>query len=172
MVTLHLPAVEVWTVDAIKDLPPELRYELHDGSLLIMSPARFWHQEIERRICNLLRAANRIASQQVGVLNTVRDTRVPDVAVFNAEPEDWDVTWHLAAAIALVVEVWSPGSDGKDRDTQWYAERGIPGYWLAEPIEGDKKNALITMHELKADANTYVVTSQATLAELEERGLS
>ena len=34
MTILNLPAVDTWTVDALSDLPGELRYEIHNGSLL------------------------------------------------------------------------------------------------------------------------------------------
>jgi Uma2 family endonuclease len=47
----------------------------------------------------------------------------------------------------LVVEVWSPSSDGEDHEAMhWYAGRGIDEYWLAEPMEGDRWGAFITCY--------------------------
>ena len=79
MITIHLPAVDSWTIDDLGDLPSHLRYELHHGRLEIMSPAVSWHQRVERRICNALERAGRTADTEVGVLNTRGDTRVADV---------------------------------------------------------------------------------------------
>ncbi len=169
LITLHLPAVEVWTVDDLTDLPSHLRYELHNGRLEIMSPAVAWHQRVEHRICAVLMRDGRWANTQVGVLNTSSDTRVADVGVFPDEP-DPRAAWHPAANLALVVEVWSPSSDDKDRNPQWYAQRGIAEYWLAEPIEGDTWGALITQYQLARTPGgtvTYVETGRTTLAALE-----
>jgi Uma2 family endonuclease len=74
---------------------------------------------------------------------------VPDVGVFLAEPDAWDTAYHDPAQLELVVEVWSRSSDEKDRyDMQWYADRGIAEYWLVTPIEGDKRDAMITRFRL------------------------
>jgi Uma2 family endonuclease len=169
LITIHLPAVEMWTVDNLGDLPSHLRYELHNGRLEIMSPAVTWHQRVERRICNMLERTGRWADTQVGVLNTPSDTRVADVGVFASEP-DPRAAWHPAGNLTLVVEVWSPSSDDKDRNPQWYADRGIAEYWLAEPIEGDTWGALITQYQLArtpAGTAAYVETGRTTLAALE-----
>jgi len=174
--TLHLPDVESdWTLADTDNLPPERRYEVHNGSLVIMSPARIWHQRIARRIANLLEAAGRIAETEVGVRRTAHDGRVADVAAFREEPADSNETWHPADALDLVIEVWSPSSDAKDRNPQWYAELGIPAYWLAEPIEGQKWAALITQYELArtpSGTTAYIEIGKTTLDELMRTGLS
>lgn len=174
MTTLHLPDIAAdWTLADTDNLPPERRYEVHNGSLVIMSPARLWHQRIARRIANLLEDAGRIADTEVGVRRTARDGRVADVAVFREEPADSSETWHPADALELVVEIWSPSSDDKDRNPHWYAERGIPGYWLAEPIEGQKWGALITQYELARTPSgtaAYIEVGKITLEQLAVRG--
>jgi Uma2 family endonuclease len=171
LLPLPLAPEDGWTVADLVDFPPSLRYEVHNGKLVIMSPARLWHQEIEWRICKLLKAAGRFAFTQVGVRHTARDARVAEVGVFHDAPTDSGVTWHDPAKLAQVVEVWSESSDEKDRDTNWYADRGIPEYRLAEPIEGETWGALITMHKLArtpSGESAYVKTDQTTLAELEK----
>jgi Uma2 family endonuclease len=168
------PINDTWTVDDLEDLPPTVRAEVHNGKLVIMSPARVWHQRIERLICNLLEAAGRQADTQIGIIRVKRDARVAEVAVLYEEVADENRAWHKPETVALVVEVWSPSSDDKDRNPDWYAEVGIPEYWLAEPIEGDKWGALITMYELaRAPSGTaaYIETRKATLAELQRTGL-
>lgn len=166
------PNADEWTVDDLEDFPSSVRAEVHNGNLVIMSPTQLWHQDIERRLCNVLRASGRHAYTQVGVVRVKSDARVPDIGVFHDDPDDLEQAWHHADSITLVVEIWSPSSDGKDRNPQWYADRGIPRYWLAEPIDGDKRNAMITMHKLVrsiAGAATYVETQRASLVDLERR---
>jgi Uma2 family endonuclease len=167
LITLHLPAVESWTIDDLVDLPSHLRYELRTGRLVIMPLAVTWHQRVQLRICNALERAGRRAETQVGVLNTRGDARVVDVGVFHGEP-DPEAAWHPASSLALVVHVWSPWSDEKERT--WYARRGIAEYWLAEPIEGDRWGALITQYELirtPSGTAAFVEKGKTTLTALE-----
>jgi Uma2 family endonuclease len=114
----------------------------------------------------------RHADTEVGVYRTARDGRVADVATLRDEP-DPAVTWHAADAVTLVVEVWSRSSAEKDRFPQWYANLGVPEYRLAEPIEGDKWGALITIFELARTPSgtaAYVETRKTTLDELTRTG--
>jgi Uma2 family endonuclease len=168
--TFHLSAIDTWTVDELADLPPTLRYELHDGRLVIMPPAKVWHEEIAARIRAILRSAGRLAVTNVGVLRTKGDMRVPDVAVFREEP-DPNAAWHKPDHLSLVVEVWSPSSDEKDHGAmQWYADRGIPEYWLATPVEGERWGASITRYKLARTAageTTYVEVDTTALSALE-----
>lgn len=175
MTTLHLPDVvdDGFTVDDLEGLPSGLRYEVHDGRLVIMSPARLWHQRIARRIANLLEKAGYFAETEVGIRRTPRDARVADVAVFKEEPADLNEAWHRPTAIALAVEIWSPSSDSKDHDLRWYAEQSIAAYWLVEPIDGERLGALVTVFDLvRAESGkaTYLERERTTLARLEQDG--
>jgi Uma2 family endonuclease len=173
-ITDFRPIADEWTIDDLERLPRGTRAEVHNGNLFVMSPARLWHQYVERKLCNLLERAGRFAFTQVGVLHTPKDTRVAEIGVFHDEPSDLSEAWHPASSLGLVVEVWSPSSDKKDRNPSWYAERDIPEYWLAEPIEGDKYGALVTMYELArtpSGTTHYVERRRVTLAELERDGL-
>jgi Uma2 family endonuclease len=169
------PIGDVWTVDDLERLPHTLRAELRDGNLVIKSPARLWQGHIRTAVCSKLSSGGRAAFTEVGIQCTDRDARVADIAVFYNEPSNPDSAWQRPDTIALVVEVWSPSSHGKDHTPDWYAELGIPEYWLAEPIEGEKWGALITMYERVQAASgrtTYVETRTATLATLERDGLA
>lgn len=173
-ITDFLPAGNEWTVADLEDLPQGIRAELHNGNLVIMSPARLWHQHVERQLCNVLVRAGRQAYTQVGIFGRPNDTRIAKVGVFEEEPDDLDAAWHDPAAIALVAEVWSPTSDEKDRNPRWYLAHDIPEYWLAEPIEGEKHDALVTMYRRGRNLSgliEYVEHLQARLSELERDGL-
>ena len=124
--------------------------------------------------CAVFRRAGRHAYTQVGVRRSSRDFRVAEIGVFSDEPADIGASIHDPEVIALVVEVWSESSDDKDWNSQWYADRGIPEYWLAEPVAGDKFGALITRYELARTASgqaRYVEIDTVTLAKLERDGL-
>jgi Uma2 family endonuclease len=176
MVTLHLPIRESWTVDDLEELPRELRYELHDGELLIMSPLTGWHRHVQRKLVSLLEDAGLYADLEVGVINAPGDTRVADVAIFHGSQlaEDADLAHYPPERIHTVVEVVSPRSRRKDGDPQWYADRRIQEYWVAERIAGDTWNALITMSELAVTEGSgsagYLVTGRTTLEDLLETG--
>lgn len=172
--TITLPHVpDEWTTDDLDDLSTDYRYEIHNGKLVIMSPVRIAHQDVELRICNLLRRAGRQAYTQVGVRRAKNDFRVADVAAFHEEP-DRDASLHDAVTVALIVEVLSATSTDKDRDPQWYADLEVPAYWLAEPTKTGK-NALITRYELavsESGRRAYVEIDTKALDKLERDGVT
>lgn len=168
------PIVDEWTTDDLDALPPSVRAEVRYGKLVIMSPARLWHQDIARRLCNLLKSAHHHAFTQVGVQRMKNDARVADGGAFVDEPSDGQRAWHAPSSLALVIEVLLPSSEGKDHNPDCYATVGIPEYWLAEPVADDRWGALITMYEIVQTvrgASTYVETRKVTLSELERDGI-
>lgn len=168
------PIAGEWTIADLEELPRGVRAEVHNGNLYVMSPARLWHQHVESALRNILVEAGRFAFTQVGVFGRPNDTRVAEVGVFYEEPDELNTSWHDPAAIAMVAEVWSPSSEDKDRNPRWYLAHDIPEYWLAEPIEGEKFDALVTMYRKGRNLSgliEYVEFRQARLAELERDGL-
>jgi Uma2 family endonuclease len=171
-VTWNLPAVDGLTVDDIQDTPENLRVELHNGDLVIKLPGTLWHEKVAEAVAAWFGRAGRFAATNPGIKRTPRDTRIPDVGVFFREPEAWDTAYHDPSQFEAVVEVWSRSSDEKDRhDMQWYADRGIPEYWLVTPIEGNKRDATITRYRLVVTEGTagYLHEETTTLAELVAR---
>lgn len=170
LATLLRPASDQWTVDDLERLPDNLRCEIRNGKLVIMSPVKVWHEDVAAEIRNSLRRAGRFASTNVTIKRVATDTRMPDVAVFR-EPPDLQASVHSPDNIELVVEVWSPSSDTKDHEElRWYAERGIAEYWLAEPIgDGRTLTATITRYVLATSVDgepLYVQAGVTTLADL------
>lgn len=91
------------------------------------------------------------------------------MGVFFSEPTDWEIAYHTADQIEIVVEVWSKSSDEKDHhEMQWYADQGIPEYWLVVPIEAAKRDARITRFKLIVTDGTpaYRHESTTSLTEL------
>ena len=53
---------------------------------------------------------------------------------------------------------------------QWYADLGIPEYWLAKPIEGERWESVITRYRIGRTAAgdvTYVEDDTVRLSSLE-----
>jgi Uma2 family endonuclease len=156
MPSLNLPPIESLDVDDLLTLPEGYRYELHEGNLVIMTPATFWHKLIVRRLVFMLHAAGLDALQDPGVLgDRPRDCRLPDVGVITgALPPRTKTYSNLpGSAFSAVVEVVSENSlNGEYTDKMdWYAQRGIPEYWIVDqsPDRSDD-DALVQIYRLKA----------------------
>ena len=175
MIALDL-APSDYTVEDIERLPPDgNRYELHEGSLVIMSPAILWHSRVARRLANLFGVSGRIAEIEVGLKFGDRSTRVADVAVFAAEPnENW--AHHPPESIRIAVEIVSPESKERDVGSKpvKYAAAGIPEYWRVERPEDDPSDALVFTHRLEdgRDGPVYVAVRTFRLSQLERDGLN
>lgn len=169
MTSLNLPPIEDIDVEDLPTLPEGYRYELHTGNLYIMTPSSFWHKEIAYRFVSMLRAANLIAFQDPGVLgDRPRDCRLPDAGVVTELPDRDKRSYSNlpGSAYSLVVEVVSENSrNGEYTDKMaWYAEQGIPEYWIADqtPDRCDD-DALVLMHRLTQLAGKPMYECERTL---------
>ncbi len=124
-----------WTEQDFLALPDDRRIELVDGGLLVSPSARRWHQRLSFRLAVALDAA---ATREYEVMEAINvrvgpdRILIPDIAVVT-DPGAEDAVAE-AAAVALVVEIVSPGSTAADRaiKSQLYAAAGIPGYLRVE----------------------------------------
>lgn len=155
------------TVDDLESFPNDLRYELHEGNLYIISPAIFWHSVVGRRIANALEAAGMVVGTDVGIKFKKNDTRAPDVGVFKSEP-DITKAYFPPSDFMIVVEIVSESSEDQDRILKplHYAKAGIPEYWRVEKDPTDVKDALIYQYKL-SDEGKYLETRVIKLSELE-----
>jgi Uma2 family endonuclease len=146
-------------LDRIPDLPP--RTELIDGSLIFVSPQKYFH----RLAIYLLEAGLRShvpetlrATSEMTLHLDKRNRLEPDVLVVRAEAvtEDAYETGFHAADAVLVVEVVSPESENRDRERkpQLYARAGIPHFWRVEHGEG--RRPVVYAYELDPTTTTYV----------------
>ncbi|MET0425445.1 MAG: Uma2 family endonuclease [Actinoplanes sp.] len=154
MPSINLPPIEDLDVDDLASLPPEYRYELHGGSLVIMTPSTFWHREMAWRLTSMLRAAGLVAFQDPGVLgDRPRDNRLPDVGVVDL-PAGRDTTSYSnlpGSAYRLVIEIVSENSRNGEytEKLDWYAQRGIPEYWIVDQApDRDNADALVLVFRL------------------------
>jgi Uma2 family endonuclease len=132
------PKIEDLDVEDLLSLPEGYRYELHGGNLVVMTPSTYWHKLMAGRLYLLLHTAGLLVLQDPGVLGgRPRDNRLPDLGVVNELPPRPSSYSNLpGSAFQLVIEIVSANSpNGEYTDKMdWYAERGIPEYWIVEQL--------------------------------------
>jgi Uma2 family endonuclease len=125
-------------------LPEDIcrRIEIVDGAIIVNAAPRRLHQDICRRLANVLETACRPAQ----AVSTDVDLRLRDIPLLNRRPDAvvYDASLPDDAMLrpqhcVLVVEVMSPGSvttDQTDKPAE-YAAAGIRHYWRVEhdPLE-------------------------------------
>ena len=84
----------------------------------------------------------------------------PDICVVRSEAvASRAQTSYLAEDVVLVVEVVSPESEARDRDTKprKYAAAGIPNFWLVEQA-GEDAHPVVHVYELDPVTRQYALT--------------
>lgn len=132
-----------WTEEDLVGLPDEARrYELLEGTLLVNPPPRAVHQLVGFKLATALSDAATpgfLVVEAVGVRLPEGSMFIPDVLVAARDVVLADHSGILdPAAVALVVDVVSPGSRTADRVTKpaVYARAGIPSFWRIELDDG------------------------------------
>ncbi|MDQ7910919.1 Uma2 family endonuclease [Phytohabitans sp. ZYX-F-186] len=159
---LSLPQREVWTVDDLSQLPPDLPYELVNGRLLLMSPT-FIHQFVCTEIAFALRTNCPDGWAPVVDLsldvNRYSEPR-PDVVVMDTSHVDQHPPPVEDAVLA--VEVVSKDSNVRDvyDKAGMYAAAGVRHYWVIDPL-GDKIS--LAEHVLESKPHRrYAIARQTT----------
>ncbi|MFD4028198.1 Uma2 family endonuclease [Streptomyces sp. NPDC058576] len=158
-----VPPADGYTVDEFftLDLPPHT--ELIDGRLVFVSPQRKFHtlamylleQGLRLHVPGHLRVRREMA-----VVLGKRSVPEPDLVVVSAEADGNQLqTRYEAADVLLAVEVVSPDSEDRDRDTKphKYAAAGIKHFWLVE-MAGENDRPMVITYELDPVNKTYVST--------------
>ncbi|MEW2634603.1 Uma2 family endonuclease [Streptomyces sp. NPDC048389] len=160
--TWPVPPQDGYTVDdllTLPDLPPHT--ELIDGSLVFVSPQRDFHSIV---IDLLMSGLRRTAPPELKVRREMtvaldrRNGPEPDVSVVRAEAvRNREQTYFQVRDVLLAVEVVSPDSESRDRDTKphKYAGAGIPYFWLVE-MAGPEQRPVVHVHELDKERRVYV----------------
>ncbi|MEV6262273.1 Uma2 family endonuclease [Streptomyces sp. NPDC051784] len=159
-----VPPQDGYTVDdlfTLPDLPPHT--ELLDGSLVFVSPQRIFHSLMIDLLAYGLRGGAPRELKVVREMTVTLDRRnapEPDVSAVRAEAVTGrELTRFEAADVLLAVEVVSPDSEARDRDTkpQKYAAAGIPNFWLVETA-GSDRHPVVRVYELDPVNKTYALT--------------
>ncbi|MGW6634801.1 Uma2 family endonuclease [Streptomyces cyaneofuscatus] len=160
-----VPPQDGYTVDdlfTLPDLPPHT--ELIDGSLVFVSPQRKFHSTaIDLLVAGLRSTAPpevKIRREMTVVLDR-RNGPEPDVSVIRSEADTqgMEQTSYAATDVLLAVEVVSPDSEARDRETKpgKYATAGIPHFWLVE-MTGTDQHPVVRVYELDPVTKAYALT--------------
>ncbi|WP_203779943.1 Uma2 family endonuclease [Paractinoplanes rishiriensis] len=169
---LKLPSLldekQDWTVDDLASLPPDLRYELIDGRLIVPSPTGF-PQILGVEIVLALRPSCPPGYAPAPDLSLSIDRRNeprPDVVVI-PERELHRSPVPVSNAL-LAVEFVSPSSHFRDMTAKAaaYATAGVRGYWVVNPAVPD--GIVLTEFRMGADAGYDMVTSTNKVFETTE----
>lgn len=155
-----MPPADGYSSDAflaLQDLPPHT--QLIDGSLVFMAAQRDIHGLLIDVVTQALRSAApdefRVRREMPVVLSETT-TVEPDVSVVHASSvRSADQTSYRPTDLVLAIEVASPSSLERDRDTKphKYARAGIPYYWRIE--RKDVGRLVAYTFELDGDLGSY-----------------
>ena len=157
-----VPPVGGWTaddLDRLPNLPPHT--ELIDGSLVFVSPQSLFHS---RTVDFFNWQLQSLAPPELEVVREftidvdAQNRPEPDVIVVPGEiVDDPAVTRFPAESVLLAVEVVSPESRTRDRETKplKYARAKIPHYWR---VESDRGRAVVYTFELEPATGAYTST--------------
>jgi Uma2 family endonuclease len=144
-------------------LPEDIcrRIEIVDGAIVVNAAPRRQHQDICRRLANVLESACRPAlAVSMDVDLRLRDipllNRRPDVVVYDVSIPDEEML--RPQHCVLVVEVMSPGSvtsDQTDKPAE-YAAAGIRHYWR---VEHDVPESRLSVFSYRLDPTTGTYAS-------------
>ncbi|MFI0240877.1 Uma2 family endonuclease [Streptomyces sp. NPDC016845] len=144
-------------LDRLPNLPPHT--ELIDGSLVFVSPQAIFH---ERTVDYCKWQLQSVAPEGFEVyreftIDIDRQNRPePDVVVVREDVvEDPNQTRFPAEAVILAIEVVSPDSVSRDRETKplKYARAKIQHYWR---VENENGKAVVHAFELEPTTGAYV----------------
>jgi Uma2 family endonuclease len=160
---LSLPQREVWTVDDLAELPPDLPYELVNGRLILTSPD-FVHQFVCGELlvalqqgCPAGHAPVIDLSLDVGRYSEPR----PDVVVMDTSHVDQ----HPPPVEDAILAVEVVSKDSKVRDVYdkagMYAGAGVKHYWVIDPLS-DKISLAEHVLEPRPRPRRYTIARQTT----------
>ncbi|MFF8728199.1 Uma2 family endonuclease [Streptomyces sp. NPDC015171] len=159
-----VPPQDGYTVDdlfTLPDLPPHT--ELIDGSLVFVSAQRDFHSVVIDLLVSELRRTvpkELKVRREMTVVIDRRNGPEPDISIVRAEAaRSREQTYYRAADVLLAVEVVSPDSESRDRDSKphKYAAAGIPHFWLVE-MGGQDDHPVVQVYERGEATGTYALT--------------
>lgn len=129
-----------WTVEEYYQLPEEenVRYELVDGRLELLSAPTTTHQRISHQLVRVMtdscESSYIIIHAPVEVILGEHETRQPDILMVHRSRAYIIEERAVAGPPDLVVEILSPGTAKRDRTMKLesYARFGVPEYWIVD----------------------------------------
>ncbi len=123
--------------------PDDERYELLNGELIVIAAPNTIHQRTTFNLAFLLRIfvekndLGEVFVSPYDIVLSESNVLQPDVTFVSKARQSIVTDKNIQGVPDLVVEVISPSTDARDRETKGgiYARHGVPEYWLADPEE-------------------------------------
>ncbi|MGW4360729.1 Uma2 family endonuclease [Streptomyces californicus] len=151
-----------WTaddLDTLPNLPPHT--ELIDGSLVFVSPQTLFHSRavdfFNWQLQSLVPPDLEVVREFTIDIDRYNRPEPDAIVIDGAVIKDPDQTRFPAEAVRLAIEVVSPESRSRDRETKpvKYARAAIPHYWRVENHDG---RAVVYVFEREPATGTYTST--------------
>ena len=155
------PPAFKFTYEDYRTAPPDKRYELLDGELLLTPAPNLRHQRLQLRLGTRLahfieeRALGELFFAPCDVVLSDTDVVQPDLLFVSRERRRLLSSGdNVRGAPDLVVEILSPATADRDRGYKHalYAKHGVQEYWLVDPaaetitIHCQRDAALVVAH--------------------------
>jgi Uma2 family endonuclease len=146
-----------------REANPEVRIELSEGSLIVMTPPKLNHGRVVTRLVNWF--VRHGYDEDIVIVNgglvVGRNGRIPDLLILCDEIDGslYDVE---AGDVRLVIEVESESTKAADRyiKPDEYAEAGVSHYWRVS--EGAPQTAWVNCYVLRDGAYELYLHSSLT----------
>jgi len=131
----------ITTIEELLALPEDgLRHELLDGEHVVTSMPTWGHQDLLARLYDVVRPAIvdrpefELLWSPADIILGPRTLVQPDLFMFRIDPVSPPTSWEEAGIPALVVEVTSPETAGRDRikKRRIYQQAGVAEYWIVD----------------------------------------
>lgn len=168
-----IPPERGYRADDLFTLPglPD-RTELMDGSLVIMPPQSRFHATTVSLLEQRLREqapADLAVRREMAIILSAQTVAEPDVTVIHATADqDINQSSYQPSDVVLAIEVVSPSSAERDRDTKpyKYAQAGIGHYGRIERVGDDPVAYLFVLdHRHRRFVSTGTQTGRITTVE-------
>ncbi|WP_250001440.1 Uma2 family endonuclease [Actinoplanes sp. M2I2] len=155
--TSDMPPQGEWTSDDLDRFPEDgVRREIVDGVLHVTPAPSSVHQALSGLLFYALSLScpeHLFVTQANDVILSPRRRYIPDLLVVKFEAAKSQTGKFVPDEVVLAAEIVSPSTKSIDRVTKptYYAQAGIPFYWLIETSD----EFSLTAYELNSDDMTY-----------------
>ncbi|MBL7257111.1 Uma2 family endonuclease [Paractinoplanes lichenicola] len=155
--TSDMPPQGAWTAADLDRTPEDgIRREIYDGEIHVTPSPSSIHQALSGFLFYVLSAScpeHLFVTQANDVVLSHDRTHIPDLLVVNFEAARSGTGKFAARDVVLAMEIVSPSTKSADRVTKptYYAQAGIPFYWLIETSGG----LAVEAYELNTETKAY-----------------
>ncbi len=130
-----------FTYEDYRNTPDDIRYELHDGELIVVPAPNMAHQGISTTLLRLidtlvyLRKLGKVFHAPRDVVFSDTEVVQPDLIFVSNERSHILTENNIRGAPELIIEILSPSTAGRDRTFKrtLYERHGVKEYWMVDP---------------------------------------